>query len=100
MGAPPTELISTTTTAHSHLGPRIWLAGRRLRSMSAATLRGTSNAAPATMSLRARGDRSLHCRLAAMASSSGYIGGPNAPDLTAAPVGRLMFCGDTKTMGQ
>ena len=28
MGAPPTELTRTTTAAHSHLGPRTWLAGR------------------------------------------------------------------------
>ena len=32
MGTTPAELTTVTTVAHSHFGPRTWLAGRRLRS--------------------------------------------------------------------
>jgi hypothetical protein len=39
IGTIPAELTTATTAAHSHFGPRIWLAGRRLRSINAATLR-------------------------------------------------------------
>jgi hypothetical protein len=69
-GAPPAELTSITTTAHSHFGPRIWLAGRRLMSISAAALSPASAVAAAMISLRLRGLKSLHWRLAAMASST------------------------------
>ena len=41
-----------STEAHSHLGPRTWLAGRRLRSMSAASLRMPSMTAVTVSSLR------------------------------------------------
>src|ERR1022692_1541193 len=72
-GAPPKELMTTTAAAHAHFGPRISLAGRRLRSMSAAVLR-LASAAAATMSRpRVRLLRSLHF-LKAMTSSA-YMAG-------------------------
>jgi hypothetical protein len=45
-GAIPAVLTSAVK-AHSHFGPRTWLAGRRLRSMSIAVLRAASAAAAA-----------------------------------------------------
>jgi len=70
MGTTPAELTTVTTVAHTHFGPRTWLAGRRLRSMSAASLRIPSATAVMASSLRVRGLRSLHCLLAAMPSSA------------------------------
>ena len=67
MGTTPAELTTVTTMAHTHLGPRTWLAGRRFRSMSAASLRIPSAAAVMASSLRVRPLRSLHCFLAATA---------------------------------
>src|SRR6266487_826979 len=69
------ELTTATTGAHSHFGPRIWLAGRRLMSMRAATLRMPSATATVMISLRVLSSRSLHVRLAAMTSSP-YVAGP------------------------
>jgi len=60
--------MSTAVTIHIRFEPRIWFAGRRLRSMSTAVLRMASVIAAATISLRLRSLRSLH-RLA-MASSA------------------------------
>jgi hypothetical protein len=65
-----------THGAHSHFGPRVWLAGRRLISMRAATLRMPSASATAMISLRVLWPRSPHVRLAAMAFSSCLAGGP------------------------
>jgi hypothetical protein len=48
-----------STVAHSHFGPRTWLAGRRLRSMSAASLRMPSATTVMVSSLRVRSLRSL-----------------------------------------
>jgi hypothetical protein len=70
MGTIPAELTTVTTVAHTHLGPRTWLAGRRFRSTSAATLRMPSATAVMASSLRVRPLRSLHCRLVAMPSSA------------------------------
>jgi hypothetical protein len=67
-GTTPAELTTVTTVAHSHFGPRTWLAGRRLRSTSAAILRTPSATAALTSNLRVRSPRSLHCLLAAMTS--------------------------------
>jgi hypothetical protein len=67
-GAHPKELTTSTTGAQSHFEPLIWLAGRRLRSMSAAVLRMPSAAAAAMISRRLRALRSLHF-LAAMTPS-------------------------------
>jgi hypothetical protein len=67
-GTTPAELTTVTTVAHSHFGPRTWLAGRRLRSTSAAILRMPSATAALTSNLRVRSPRSLHCFLAAMTS--------------------------------
>jgi hypothetical protein len=67
-GTTPAELTTVTTVAHSHFGPRTWLAGRRLRSTSAAILRTPSATAALTSNLRVRSPRSLHCFLAAMTS--------------------------------
>jgi hypothetical protein len=69
-GTTPAELTTATIAAHTHFGPRTWLAGRRLRSMSAATLRMPSAAAAAMSKLRVRSLRSLHRLLAAMTSSA------------------------------
>jgi hypothetical protein len=70
-GTTPAELTTVTTVAHSHFGPRTWLAGRRLRSTSAAILRMPSATAAPTSNLRVRSPRSLHCVLAAMTSLPG-----------------------------
>jgi hypothetical protein len=70
MGTTPAEPTTVTTVAHIHFGPRTWLAGRRLRSMSAASLRIPSAAAVMASSLRVRPLRSLHCLLAAMPTSA------------------------------
>ena len=51
---------STATTIHIGFEPRIWLAGRRLMSMSTAVLRMASPIAVAMISLRLRSLRSLH----------------------------------------
>jgi hypothetical protein len=64
----------TTAGAHIHFEPRIWLAGRRLMSMSAAVLRLASATAAAMMSLRLRSLRSLQF-LAAMTPPA-YMRGP------------------------
>ena len=69
-GTTPAELTSATTAAHIHFRPRIWLAGRRWMSMSAATRRAPSATAVVTSSMRVRLLRSLHRRLAATTSSS------------------------------
>jgi len=69
IGTTPAELTTATKGAHSHFGPRIWLAGRRLMSMRAATLRMPSTTATVMISLRVLSSRSLHVRLAAVASS-------------------------------
>jgi hypothetical protein len=53
-----------TDVAHSHFGPRIWLAGRRFMSISAASFRMPSAIAASMSSLRLRSLRSLHRRLA------------------------------------
>jgi hypothetical protein len=74
IGTTPAELTTVTTVAHNHFGPRTWLAGRRLRSMSAASLRMLSATAVMASSLRVRSLRSLHCLLPAMPSSA-YTGG-------------------------
>src|SRR5260370_22542999 len=58
-GAPPKELMNTTTGTHIHFEPRIWLAGRRLMSMSAAVLRLPSATAAIVISRRLRLLRSL-----------------------------------------
>jgi hypothetical protein len=70
IGTAPAELTTVTTVAHIHFGPRIWLAGRRLMSISAASLRMPSATAVMVSSLRVRWLRSLHCLLAAMPSSA------------------------------
>jgi hypothetical protein len=70
MGTTPAEPTTVTTVAHTHFGPRTWLAGRRFRSMSAASLRIPSAAAVMASSLRVRPLRSLHCLLAAMPPSA------------------------------
>jgi hypothetical protein len=67
-GTTPAELTIVTTVAHAHFGPRTWLAGRRFRSTSAASLRMPSATAAMASSLRVRWLRSLHCLLAAMPS--------------------------------
>jgi hypothetical protein len=69
-GTTPAELTTATTAAHTHLGPRIWLAGRRLMSISAATLRRASVTAAAMSNLRLRSLSWLHCFLAAKTSSA------------------------------
>ena len=74
IGTTPAELTTATTGAHSHFEPRIWLAGRRLMSMRAATLRMPSATATVMISLRVLSSRSLHVRLAAMTSSP-YVAG-------------------------
>jgi MFS family permease len=56
----PAELTSTATATHIHFEPRIWLAGRLLRSMSTAVLRPASATAAAMSSLRLRSLSSLH----------------------------------------
>jgi hypothetical protein len=69
-GPTPAELTSTAATIHIHFEPRIWLAGRRLMSMSTAVLRMASAIAAATMiSLRLRSLKLLH-RLAMTSSAS------------------------------
>jgi hypothetical protein len=78
IGTTPAELTTATTVAHIHFRPRIWLAGRRLMSMSAATLRMPSATAAVMSSLRVRLLRSLHCLLAAMTSSA-YTAGSCRP---------------------
>src|SRR5215469_11459412 len=70
IGRIPAELTTATAVAQAHFLPRIWSAGLRLMSMSAAILRLTSTAAAARSSLRLLSLRSLHCLLAAMASSA------------------------------
>ena len=70
VGTTPAELTSATTGAHIHFRPRIWLAGCRWMSMSAATRRAPSATAIVTSSMRVRLLRSLHRRLAATTSSS------------------------------
>jgi hypothetical protein len=74
IGTAPAELTTVTTVAHIHFGPRIWLAGRRLMSISAASLRMPSATAVMVSSLRVRWLRSLHCLLAAMPSSARTLG--------------------------
>jgi len=59
-GTAPAELVSITATAHLTFEPRTSLAGRRARSTRAAALSTPSTAPTRTISLRARGDRSLH----------------------------------------
>jgi hypothetical protein len=83
-GMAPKELTMATTAAHSHFGPRIWLAGRRLMSMSAAILRQPSATAAAMISLRLRSLRWLLCRLAAMTSSAYMAGIPDRVHPTSA----------------
>ena len=56
----PAELTSTAMATHIHFEPRIWLAGRLLRSMSTAVLRPASAVAAAMSSLRLRSLSSLH----------------------------------------
>ena len=68
-GPTPAELTSTAATIHIRFEPRIWLAGRRLMSMSTAVLRTASAIAAAMISLRLRSLRSLH-RLAMTSSAS------------------------------
>ena len=63
----PAELMSTAAMIHIRFEPRIWLAGRRLISMSTAVLRTASPIAAAMISLRLRSLRSLH-RLAMTSS--------------------------------
>src|SRR5215472_11136053 len=86
----PAELTTVTTEAHIHFRPRIWLAGRRLMSISAASLRIPSTTATEMISLRVRSSRSLHC-LAAMTASQvhGRVRDdlhPTSVPSTAAPV--------------
>ena len=69
-GTTPAELTSATAAAHIPFRPRIWLAGRRWMSMSAATRRAPSATATVISSMRARWLRSLHRRLAAGTCSS------------------------------
>jgi hypothetical protein len=80
-GAPPKELTTSTTRAHIHFEPRIWLAGRRLISMSAAVLRMPSAADAVMISLRLRVLRSLHLR-AAMTPLAYMPGNPYDPHAT------------------
>ena len=70
IGTTPAELTSATTAAHTRFRPRIWLAGRRLISMSAATRRAPSVTAAAMSSLRVRALRSLHCGLVMTSSQA------------------------------
>jgi MFS family permease len=56
----PAELTSTAMATHIHFEPRIWLAGRLLRSMSTAVLRPASAVAAAMSNLRLRSLSSLH----------------------------------------
>src|SRR5664279_3543627 len=72
-GTTPKELTITTAAAHIHFEPRIWLAGRRLMSMTAAVLRPASATAATMISLRLRLLRSLHCRLAVMTFSAYHV---------------------------
>ncbi len=67
-----------TATVHIRFEPRIWLAGRCLMSMSAATRSPTAATPPTPISLRLRLLRSLHCCLAATTclaamTSSAYL---------------------------
>lgn len=70
IGTTPAELTSAMAAAHIHFRPRIWLAGRRRMSMSAATRRAPSAAAAVTSNTRVRLLRSLHRCLAAETCSS------------------------------
>jgi hypothetical protein len=81
-GTTPKELTITTAAAHIHFEPRIWLAGRRLMSMTAAVLRPASATAATMISLRLRLLRSLHCRLAAMTFSAYHAELPDRLHLT------------------
>jgi hypothetical protein len=54
IGTTPTEPTTTTIAARTHLGPRIRVAGRRLMSMRAATLRIPSATAAMARILRVR----------------------------------------------
>jgi hypothetical protein len=60
----PAEFTTVSPGSQAHFGPRIWLAGRLLRSTSATVFRADSATAPATMILRTRGLRSLQRRTA------------------------------------
>jgi len=92
IGTTPAELTTVTTVAHTHFGPRTWLAGRRLRSMSAATLSMPSATAVMASSLRLRSLRSLLCLLPVMPSSAYTAGSLMACTLHAA-VDRCRGCG-------
>src|SRR5215469_9877765 len=82
IGTIPRELTTATTGTHSHFGPRIWSAGRRLMSMRAAPLRMLSATAVTMISLRVPSLRSLHLRRSAMTSSlHGWVRGSPAPYL-------------------
>ena len=56
----PAELRMVRAGIQAHFGPRTWLAGRRLRSISAAAFRLVSTAAAAMSSRWFRLLRSLH----------------------------------------
>ena len=60
IGTTPSELISVTAAAHLALEPRTSLAGRRTRSIRAATLSRPSMRLAKTISRRVRGERSFH----------------------------------------
>jgi hypothetical protein len=59
-GRGPAELTIAMTAAYTRLGPRIWLAGRRLMSMSVATRRALSATAAVISSLRVPPLKSLY----------------------------------------
>src|SRR6516165_8504023 len=69
IGRAPAELMIATAAAHTRFWPRIWLAGRRLMSTSAATRRALSATAALMSSRRVRSLRSLHCRLGMTSSA-------------------------------
>ena len=71
----PAELI-TMAGPQAHFEPRIWSAGRRFMSMSAATLRMPSTPAPAMSSRRVRGLRSFQCCAAVAMTASRSCGNP------------------------
>src|ERR1035437_5740575 len=73
MGTAPTELINVTASAHRTFDPRTSLAGRRARSMRAATLSTPSNTPPAMISRRGGGLSSFHFFLATTTASAGPI---------------------------
>jgi len=66
MGTAPSELTNATARAHFTFDPRISLAGRRLMSINARTLRIPSAVPAAMTSRRVRGLRSLQRCLVGM----------------------------------